>query len=39
MPETKPVSEAPRGEVAALVAVQSALAERPGVLKVILTMN
>ena len=31
MPETKPVSEAPRGEVAALVAVQSALAERPGV--------
>jgi len=30
MPETKPVSEAPRGEVAALVAVQSALAERPG---------
>jgi membrane-associated phospholipid phosphatase len=31
MPEASP-SEAPRGEVAALVAVQSALADRPGVL-------
>lgn len=31
MPETRPVSGAPRGEVAALVAIQSALAERPGV--------
>jgi membrane-associated phospholipid phosphatase len=31
MPEA-PLSEAPRGEVAALVAVQSALANRPGVL-------
>jgi membrane-associated phospholipid phosphatase len=33
MAET-PLSEAPRGEVAAMVAVQSALADRPGVLAV-----
>jgi membrane-associated phospholipid phosphatase len=31
MPEA-PVSEAPRGEVAAMVAIQSALGDRPGVL-------